>query len=228
MPVDRTALKSAYAILKGLDKVNVRGWEPREIGDDFEAAITSVEGALGEKMPRLHLPNSAYSENRQRIDSDIVRLKLCQTLSFLEVIHNLSQELIEIGTLFNSIQDEELRNRCADLLSARDHFDRAINQATLVLEDRIRRKSNNKDGLTGTPLVNKVLNTDLSKTVLKLSNDEGEHEGFCHIIRGIMGAFRNETHHHVTERFSREDALKVCSFIDNILKIISNSEVVRT
>jgi hypothetical protein len=32
------------------------------------------------------------------------------------------------------MQDSELRERCADLLSAPKHFDRPINQATLVLE----------------------------------------------------------------------------------------------
>ncbi len=41
-----------------------------------------------------------------------------------------------------------------------------------------------------------------------------------------MGAFRNPTHHRTTDRFSREDALKVCAFIDNLLRAIDEAEVV--
>jgi hypothetical protein len=39
------------------------------------------------------------------------------------------------------IQDPDLLSRCGDLLIASYNFDGAINQATLVLEDRIRKKA---------------------------------------------------------------------------------------
>jgi hypothetical protein len=35
-----------------------------------------------------------------------------------------------------------------------------------------------------------------------------------------MLAFRNPTHHHIADTYSREDALKVCAFIDNLLGTI--------
>jgi hypothetical protein len=38
-------------------------------------------------------------------------------------------------------EDPDLLSRCGDLLIASYNFDRAINQATLVLEDRIRKKA---------------------------------------------------------------------------------------
>jgi hypothetical protein len=66
------------------------------------------------------------------------------------------------------IQDEQLRDRCRDNLLAKSHFDRAINQATLVLEDRIRKKSE-LGGMTGEPLVGKAFNADISKTLLRVS-----------------------------------------------------------
>jgi hypothetical protein len=148
-------------------------------------------------------------------------------VSYLEYVYNISSHIIEIGSLYNSIQNEELKGRCADLLSAPGSFDRVINQATLVLEDRIRNKADTDESLTGAALVNHVLNSDLSRAILKLSDDEGEHRGFCDICRGLMAAFRNPTHHKISERFSREEALKVCAFIDNILRVVDRAEVVR-
>jgi hypothetical protein len=98
-----------------------------------------------------------------------------------------------------------------------------INQATLVLEDRIRTKSEIDKALTGVPLVNTVLNPDRGKAILVVSDNKEEHEGISAICRGLMLAFRKVTHHHLTDQYSREDALKVCAFIDNILALIGNA-----
>ena len=133
---------------------------------------------------------------------------------------------MEIGTLFNSIRDGELRSRCSDLLSAPDKFDRPINQATQVLEDRIRERSRTNAGLIGADLVNKVIKSDPKKTMLLLSDDDGEQEGFSHIIRGMVGAFRNPTHHGIGDHFSREEGLKACGFADNLLQVIDEAKVV--
>jgi hypothetical protein len=40
-----------------------------------------------------------------------------------------------------------------------------------------------------------------------------------------MGAFRNPTHHRLVENMTREEALKVCAFIDNLLRVIDQAEV---
>ncbi len=74
-------------------------------------------------------------------------------------------------------------------------------------------------------MVNKALSADLAKTILRTSDDNDEHEGICHICRGIMQAFRNPTHHYITDKYSREDAIKLCAFIDNLLKIIDRASV---
>jgi hypothetical protein len=98
-----------------------------------------------------------------------------------------------------------------------------VNQATLVLEDRIRSKAKKGTGSHGVDLVNEVLKTKISDTVLRVSDDPGEHEGFCHICRGVVGAFRNPTHHRLIESMTREEALKVCAFIDNLLRVIDQA-----
>ena len=126
------------------------------------------------------------------------------------------------------IQDVELRERCADLLVANKHFDRAINQATLVLEDRIRHKAQPPKKLVGENLVGFALNEELTKTFLQVSSgDSDDQRGFTQILRGIVPTFRNKTHHHVTASFSREDAMRVCGFIDVLLRIVDSAQKVR-
>jgi len=125
------------------------------------------------------------------------------------------------------LQDEQLRDRCGDLLLAQSNFDRAINQATQVLEERIRKKSLPKKRLAGENLVGYACNAELEKTVLKMSNNTDKQRGFTTILRGIVPAFRNPTHHHVTNTFTREEALRVCSFIDVLIRVVDNSVKIR-
>ena len=152
---------------------------------------------------------------------------MSQLVSYLELGHSVGTQVVEIGSLYNSIRDSQLRDRCSDLLSAPGNFDRVINQATLVLEDRIRKKASGDNSLTGVQLINQVLKPDPGSSILKVSENRNEHEGICHICRGLMQAFRNPTHHQLIEKFSREDALKVCAFIDDILRMIDEAEVRR-
>ena len=122
------------------------------------------------------------------------------------------------------IEDQELRSRCQDILMASANFDRPINQATLVLEDRIRKKVQPTQKLVGENLVGHAFNEEISKTVLRVaSNDSDDQRGFTQMLRGIFAAFRNKTHHHIIKSFSREEAMRVCGFIDVLLRVVDNS-----
>lgn len=125
------------------------------------------------------------------------------------------------------IEDQGLRSRCQDILMASANFDRPINQATLVLEDRIRKKAQPTARLVGESLVGYAFNEDISKTVLKVTSDHTDDQrGFTQILRGIVPVFRNTTHHHSVS-FSREDAMRVCGFIDVLLRVVDNSVKVK-
>ncbi len=122
------------------------------------------------------------------------------------------------------LQDPELRSRCLDLLDARSRFDRAINQATLVLEDRIRKKAKPPARLPGESLVNFAFKDDVTKTVLRVASGEADDQrGFTNILRGIVPAFRNQTHHHITENFPQEDAILVVGFVDVLLRVVETA-----
>jgi uncharacterized protein (TIGR02391 family) len=127
------------------------------------------------------------------------------------------------------IHDPILLDRCQDLLMAPSNFDRAINQATQILEDRIRKKAAPPKKLTGENLVGFAFNEDLLKTVLRVeSGDPDDQRGFTQILRGIVPAFRNKTHHHITDSLSREEAMRVVGFIDVLLRVVDKSAIVET
>jgi hypothetical protein len=227
--MDTLKLRQLYGRLKGIQAVTgSEQYVSLSLGQDYNSIMAALESELGENLSHFKttlVRNHDASDNTPMCRVGLIKEKLAQVISYLEYGFHLAEEIVEIGSIYNSIQDEELKSRCADLLSAPGNFDRVINQATQVLEDRIRRKSKYKDQQTGVQLANTVLQTDLSKTVLILSQDKDEHEGYCHTVRGIMFAYRNPTHHQISNKYSREQALIVCSFIDLLLQVIDQSTV---
>lgn len=125
------------------------------------------------------------------------------------------------------IADPELHSRCADMLMAPRNFDRAINQATLVLEARLRTKAQPAPRMVGENLVGYAFNEDLARTVLRVaSNNPDDQRGLTQILRGVVPAFRNSTHHHIIN-FSREEAMRICGFVDVLLRVVDSAVKVR-
>ena len=221
--MDRIKLQKCYGRLKGLKEiVSTEKIIIIDIINDYNLVVDEVQKNIKEDLGSYKVntySKTAYSNDKTF--SYYLKDKLFQLISFLEYGYKLSEEIIQIGSIYNSIKDEELKSRCADILTASSNFDRVINQASQVLEDRIRTKSNLGRSFTGIKLINTALNSDSTKSVLIVSENNEEHEGFCHICRGIMLAFRNPTHHYLSDSFLREDALKFTAFIDNLVKILS-------
>ncbi len=222
-------LKRIYGRLIGFRNSLPREYIKKSIADDFERMLNDINLITQEDFSSFKLPNDACwqsgsSPNTYYCDGEIVRSKAEQFISYLEYSYTLGEKVAKIGSLIGTIQDQEIRARCLDLLSASGKFDRVINQATLILEDRIKKKSMVSEKLKGVNLVNKVLNPDLTKTILKVSDEPDEQQGFCDVCRGIMLAFRNPTHHQLTDKFTREDALKFCGFIDVLLSMLDKAK----
>jgi uncharacterized protein (TIGR02391 family) len=163
---------------------------------------------------------ASYTNDGEFYSGGHIRSRSSQLVAILEYGYNVSDTILEIGSLYKAIKDNELRERCGDLLTAPSHFDRVINQATLVLEDRIRKRTGLDKSLFGQGLINATIKPDPSNSKIVFSNVASEQEGYANIVRGIMQALRNETHHNIVDNFSREDALSVCGFIDRILRLI--------
>ncbi len=225
MTIDRHRLRGVYARLKGIQRADLRGLCSGTIGEDFNKLAAQAGEILGEPTKDFELPRGAFRNGR--CSAEEVTSKLNQLVSYLEYTQHVGSEIVQLGSIYNSIQDEQLKARCADLLSAPGNFDRVINQSTLVLEDRIRAKSGSSTGAVGVALVNEVVKGDPHKSVLKFSDDKNERDGYASILRGVVGAYRNPTHHHLLDHITREEALKVCAFIDGLLKIVDGAAVTK-
>ena len=168
--------------------------------EDYKIIFNSISTLLEIDIDYLN-PDTVRKDRDGDIMVDHFKAKLLQLKSMLERGFNVTDKIVQIGSLFNSIKDEELRSRCADLLTAHDHFDRVVNQATQVLENRIRQKSGSTK--SGKQLINEAIKPDLASSILILSNEPNEHEGYTHILRGMMQTVRNSSHHGLASGFSR-------------------------
>jgi len=93
-----------------------------------------------------------------------------------------------------------------------------------VLDDRLKKKPGVKN-LNPVNLVSKVLNPDPQKAIIEVSDENDEQERFHGICKGVMLAFRNKSHHELSDKFTREDALKFCGFVDAILTLVEQANL---
>jgi hypothetical protein len=130
------------------------------------------------------------------------------------------------------IHDDELRNRCADLLGAPGSFDRVIREATTILEDRIRNKPShetlsqlipNSNDQRGENLVNKLLNPD--NPILVISSDKGRRVAFYRILIGAFSYLRNPYHHRIDPTTEWSWAWSTVGFIDRLLSEVDSCSV---
>lgn len=121
------------------------------------------------------------------------------------------------------IVNEELRRRCSDLLAADAHFDRAIRESCVVLEDRLRKTIAADATLTAVPLVERAFGTG---GPLRLSDIAQQQVGAMQVYRGMMAFFRNSAGHHLADHYTREDALRFVLWFDQLLGKHSNIAMV--
>jgi hypothetical protein len=184
----------------------------------------ALDQSLGDFAPStLRLRTDDYSDPWYQTAE--VFSKASQLLGFLDYGYSVEEKRLEVESLFKAIHDPELQERCGDLILGTGPFDRVINQATLVLEDRLRMRAGLDRASFGAGLVSAAVKGDPTESRIVFSTVKSEQEGYANIIRGLMQALRNETHHTVADNFSREDALSICGFIDRILRLIDRSIV---
>jgi hypothetical protein len=191
---------------------------------NFEDIINQISTTLGDNLSFLS-GDIGYSGSD--VDTTVLKVRVRQAIAYLNEAYAKELGLEQVNVTLDSLKDPILKERCTDLLRAHDHYDRAVNQATLVLEDRLRRKSDQSQGLTGASLVNALIKVDRENSPLVLSSDDSEQRGFADIIRGIMAAHRNPTHHTIYS-ISQLDAARICAYIDVVLEIVEGAQLSTT
>jgi hypothetical protein len=127
--------------------------------------------------------------------------------------------------LLEIIQDSELKDRCADLIKRPRNHDRVFREATTILEHRIKTLSGITRRMNPQDLISKAVAPNPTRAILVVSNEVSEQEGFFKVCSGIEAAFRNRTHHEISNKLTRNDAIKFCGFIDSLLLVLSGAEI---
>ncbi len=119
------------------------------------------------------------------------------------------------------ITDDELRSRCLDLIERETHYDRAVREACVVLEDRVRKAIGAGRDAYGTDLMNRAFNAD--RGPLRLSQQRSEQTGVMHLYAGMMGFFRNSAGHNLVDDYTQDDALRFVAFVDLLLSMVARA-----
>ncbi len=118
------------------------------------------------------------------------------------------------------LRDPDLKKRCGNTLKGPPPYDPAVNQATLVLENRLRKITNTPKGKAPDLA---AIAFKSSGPVIRLSDDADEQDGYQYLARGLFAVYRNGTHHRLAE-MSREEAIGICAFIDAFLDEIAKGK----
>ena len=223
-------IKKIYYLLLGLyEAINKKEtFIAHRIVNQYNELINKLEEILNEDL------SDYLVQYNERYDNDsyhttTLMYQIYPIIKYLENMHiNTSEyQISKIGYLYNSIEDKDLHDRCGDILLGETAFDRAINQATQILEDRIKNKANlSNTNLIGIPLVSKAIHAKIENTILKFSDNADIQEGYSNLFKGIISIYRNPTHHTIGFKCDREYALKFCAYVDELLKQVDKSEVI--
>lgn len=228
---DKKEIKKIYYLLKGMyDSLDIKGQEYVSIKccEQFNELLEDLNNII--KDASVYRFKVNIYDDSTYLPSFILKNNLNPVISYLKntYIENGEYQIAKVGYLYNSIENSEIKERCGDILLGENAFDRAINQATQILENRIKIKAGleNKP-LIGIPLVSKAIHSKISETILQFSDKTDIQEGYSNLFKGIISIYRNPTHHSLSFECSRDYALKVCAHIDELLKILECSKKVK-
>lgn len=238
MNEQKKEIRKIYTLLTGMYKAtreSEMGYIKKNDIDQYNELVDKLYNIANndEYIKMYRIEYGDYSQYDGRViecANGVFLIKVLPILEYLNQIYidSTDETIQKIGSLYNAINDTELQKRCGDiLLEASGAFDRVINQATQILEDRIKKKAGlEKTELIGLPLVSRAIHSKLETTILKFSDNADIQEQYSALFKGIIGVYRNSTHHGLEYECSREDALKFCAYIDNLLNDVEKSEKV--
>jgi hypothetical protein len=121
------------------------------------------------------------------------------------------------------IRDPGLRKRCLDLFAQfredgqHDRLDTVVNEATRILEDRLRSLSSAPATCVGVDLAKHAFGPPSPRLVV---SDIGAEQESAHLLyRGVFGFIRNSVHHRLVGALQPERVLQIVGMIDYLLSV---------
>ena len=225
-------IKKIYYLFVGMEK-SIREsqnekYVDKRLYNKYNELMVNLYELVDDKLLKYFMIDT--NELNEYLTIGEMRNHICPVIEYLKnmFIESGEYQINKVGYLYNSIEDKDIRERCGDILLGDSAFDRAINQATQVLESRIKEKAGlNDTNLIGIPLISKAIHPKIEETILKFSDKLDIQEGYAYLFKGIISNYRNPTHHSLSFECSREYALKVCAYIDELLRIVECSEKIK-
>lgn len=230
--VNERELKKYYSLLEGIEDTLDMYYDhiPDKVAYMYNDCIKTINTIINDEIILnflLDKEDRDYYSGESGYHVLTVTTKITPLMKYLKDNY-INDDVTKIGALYSNIENQELQKRCLDILSSKDAYDRVINQATLVLENAIKEKANlQNSGLFDLALVSKAINPQEDKTILLFSEEKSIQEAYSFLYKGVIGAFRNPTHHGINYKCTREDALKCCAFIDFLLKELEHSKNIK-
>lgn len=179
---------------------------------DKEQRIKGVGADTG----HLHITESG--RRALEVSTTVERPQRDAQEAWVEVARLKRRLQIAERSLPSLIADDELRQRCEDLLAAEAHHDRVVREACVILEDRVRKAIGAGKGIVGVSLMQRAFGKN---GPLRLSEHDQEQVGVMQIYGGVMGFFRNAAGHNLIDSYTQEDALRFVIFVDLLLAMVS-------
>ncbi len=222
-------IKKIYYLLVGMEK-SIRESQnekfvSKRLYNKYNDLMINLYELVDDKLLKFFMIDT--NEFNEYLTIGEMRNHICPVIEYLKNMYIESGEyqINKVGYLYNSIEDKDIKERCGDILLGDNAFDRAINQATQILETKIKKKAGLSDSkLLGIPLVSKAIHPRIEETILKFSDKPDIQEGYSYLFKGIVSNYRNPTHHSLSFECSREYALKICAYIDELIRIVECSE----
>jgi uncharacterized protein (TIGR02391 family) len=125
------------------------------------------------------------------------------------------------GLLGGIIQDGQLQQRVTDLLTAQGNYDRAVSQAGMLLEHRVRLRIEAPDNVLGTELMTRAFRMHSGSLIV--SDNDAEQEAAHQLFRGFIGYFKNPSSHRIVAHYNRDEAVTIVMFTDYLLRILGQA-----
>lgn len=121
------------------------------------------------------------------------------------------------------IRDPELRKRCLDLFAQfredgqHNRLDTVVNEATRILEDRLRALSGASQTCVGVGLAEYAFGPKSPRLIV---SDVGPEQEAAHLLyRGVFGFVRNSVHHRLVHDLQPERVLQIVGMVDYLISV---------